>query len=202
MVNFQALYLPVSKIKWDNTFKACCVRSAYSTFIVQLFLLVASCGSRGSACSQDSGSNMGHLGFVQIWAKWNYKTIFAAWVYYKQKYNILELEKKKLNFRGKHQFCKKWARGIKRTNGKEHTMKTQPTLPSSPGHLSIAYKMSKFHIYYTLRDTRAFVSALRTAFSCEQFSIVCTNMGRTSTTSVNFCMRFLLFWLHTISITM
>ena len=34
--------------------------------MVLLFLLAASYGHRGSACSQDSGSNMGHLWFVEL----------------------------------------------------------------------------------------------------------------------------------------
>ena len=45
-------------------------RSVYCKFMVLLFLLAALYGRRGSACSQDSGSNMGHLWFVvQIGAK-------------------------------------------------------------------------------------------------------------------------------------
>ena len=68
-------------------------RSVYCKFMVLLFLLAASYGRRGSACSQDSSSNMGHLWFVvQIGAKWSYKTIVAAWVHYHQQFNILELE--------------------------------------------------------------------------------------------------------------
>ena len=68
-------------------------RSVYYKFMALLFLLVALYGGRGSACSQDSGSDMGHLWFVvQIGAKWSYKTIIAAWVHYNQQYNILELE--------------------------------------------------------------------------------------------------------------
>ena len=48
-------------------------RSVYCKFIVLLFLLAASYGHRGSACLQDSGSNMGHLWFVvQIGSKWSY----------------------------------------------------------------------------------------------------------------------------------
>ena len=54
-------------------------RSVYCKFMVLLFLLGASYSGRGSACSQDSGSDMGHLWFaVQIGAKWSYKTIVAA----------------------------------------------------------------------------------------------------------------------------
>ena len=54
-------------------------RSVYCKFIVLLFLLGDSYGGRGSACSQDSGSDMGYLWFVvQIGAKWSYKTIVAA----------------------------------------------------------------------------------------------------------------------------
>ena len=77
MVNFQALYLPFSKLDRDDTRHV--GRSVYSKFETLLFLLAASCGRRGSACSQDSDSNMGHLWFViQIWTKWSYKTIFVA----------------------------------------------------------------------------------------------------------------------------
>ena len=47
MVNFQALYLPFSKLN-DSTLKL-------------LYLLAALCDGRGSACSQDLGSNMSHL---------------------------------------------------------------------------------------------------------------------------------------------
>ena len=68
-------------------------RSVYSKYIVLPSLLAASCDGRDSACSQHSGSNMGHLWFtVQIWAKWSYKTIFTAWVHCYQQYNIPELE--------------------------------------------------------------------------------------------------------------
>ena len=69
-------------------------RSDYFMFKTLLILLAASCGGRGSACSQDSDSNMGHLWFViQIWTKWSYKTIFIAWIHYNQQYSILKLEK-------------------------------------------------------------------------------------------------------------
>ena len=103
-VNFQPLYLPVCKLNQDDTIITRCTgRFVYSKFIMLLFLLAASCDGRGSACSQDAGSNMGYLWFtVQIWAKWSYKTIFTAWVHYNQQYNILKL-KKKLNFDGKYQ---------------------------------------------------------------------------------------------------
>ena len=68
-------------------------RSVYCKFMVLLFLLTASYGRRGSACSQDWGSNMSHLWFaVQIGAKWSYKTIVAAWGHYNQQFNILEIE--------------------------------------------------------------------------------------------------------------
>ena len=68
-------------------------RSVYSKYIALPSLLATSCDGRGNACSQDSGSNMGHLWFiVQIWTKWTYKTIFTAWVCYYQQYNISELE--------------------------------------------------------------------------------------------------------------
>ena len=61
--------------------------------MVLLFLLAALYGGRGSAYSQDSGSDMGHLWFVvQIGAKWSYKTIVA--VHYNHQYNILNLEEK------------------------------------------------------------------------------------------------------------
>ena len=66
-------------------------RSVYCKFIALLFLLGALNGSRGSTGSQDSGSDVGHLWFVvQIWTKWSYKTIVAAWVHYNQQYNILK----------------------------------------------------------------------------------------------------------------
>ena len=68
-------------------------RPVYCKFMVLLFLLAPLYGHRGSACSQDSGSNMGHLRFVvQIGAKWSYNTVVAAWVHYNQQFNILELE--------------------------------------------------------------------------------------------------------------
>ena len=55
--------------------------------MVPLFLLAASHGGRGSACSQDSGSDMGHLWFVvQIVEKMSYKTIVTA---YYQQYQLL-----------------------------------------------------------------------------------------------------------------
>ena len=77
MVNFQALHLPVSKLNRDDTRRV--ERSVYCKFMVLLFPLAASYGGRDSACSQDSGSDMGHLWFVvQIWAKWSYKTIVTA----------------------------------------------------------------------------------------------------------------------------
>ena len=160
-VNFQPLYLPVCKLNQDDTIITRCTgRFVYSKFIMLLFLLAASCDGRGSACSQDAGSNMGYLWFtVQIWAKWSYKTIFTVWVHYNQQYNILKLKKKAKLRReiSSVQFWKKWARGIKRTNGKEHAMNTQPMLPSSSDHL---LKLTKGPIfiatYYTLRDTSAF----------------------------------------------
>ena len=78
MMNFQALYFPVSKFNRDELTRRV-RKSVYSKFIE---LLAASCGGRGSAGSQDSGSNMDHLWFVvQIWAKWSYimyKTIFIV----------------------------------------------------------------------------------------------------------------------------
>ena len=44
-------------------------------------------------------------------------------------------------------------------------MNTQPTLPSSSGHLLKTYKRSDFHSYYmyVLRDTSAFASAFGTS---------------------------------------
>ena len=63
-------------------------RSVYCKFMVFLFLLAASYGDRGSAYSQDSSSDMGHLWFVvQIGAKWSYKTIVAVRVHYNQQYH-------------------------------------------------------------------------------------------------------------------
>ena len=57
----------------------CVERSVYCKFIALLFLLAASYGGRGSACLQDSGSDMSHLWFVvQIGAKWSYKTIITV----------------------------------------------------------------------------------------------------------------------------
>jgi len=83
MVNFQALYFPVSKPNRDDTQHV--GRSVYSKFIGWLFLVAALYGGRGS--------NMGHLWFViQIWTKWSYKTIFIAWIHYNQQYSILKLE--------------------------------------------------------------------------------------------------------------
>ena len=77
----------------ETIFTQCAGRSVYSKYIALPSLLAASCDGRGRTCSQDSGSNMGHLWFVvQIWAKWSYKTIFPAWVHYNQQYNIPELE--------------------------------------------------------------------------------------------------------------
>ena len=102
-------------------------RSVYCKFMVLLFLLAASYGGRGSACLQDSGSDMGHLWFVvQIGAKWSYKTIVAAWVHYNQQYNILELEKKAQIPRiiWSIPFWKEWPRRIKHTNSTEHAMNT------------------------------------------------------------------------------
>ena len=116
----------------------CVGRSVYSKFIVLLFLLAGSCGGRGSAYSQDSGSNMAYLWFVvQIWAKWSYYTIFAAWVHYNQQYNIPKLEAKSSTsmWNIKSTNLEKLARGIKHTNGRERAINTQPMLPSSSGHL-------------------------------------------------------------------
>ena len=57
----------------------CVERSVYCKFMVLLFLLAALYGGRGSAYSQDSGSDLGHLWFVvQIGAKWSYKMTIAA----------------------------------------------------------------------------------------------------------------------------
>ena len=102
-------------------------RSVYSKYIALPSLLAASCDGRISACSHISGSNIGHLWFtVQIWAKWSYYTIFPAWVHYYQQYNIPELEEESSTSTGnmKLTILEKLARGIKLTNGREHTMNT------------------------------------------------------------------------------
>ena len=73
-------------------------------------------------------------------------------------------------------------------------MKTQPMLPSSSGHL---LKLTKSPIFTAIilskQDTSTFSSALGTACSCEQFSAVGKNIGRTSKSFVNFCTRFYYF---------
>ena len=54
--NVQSLYLPVSKFNQDDTYTVCweiCLLA-----VCLLFLLAALCGGRGSAGSQDSGSNV------------------------------------------------------------------------------------------------------------------------------------------------
>ena len=54
-------------------------RFVYCKFMVLLFLLAVSYGDGGSACLQDSGSDLGHFWFVvQIGAKWSYKTTIAV----------------------------------------------------------------------------------------------------------------------------
>ena len=88
-------------------------------------------------------------------------------------------------------FEKKRPRTFKCTNSREHAMNTQPTLHSSSGHLL-------FPSYYTLRDTSAFVSAPGTSFSCKQFSIVGTNMGRTSKCCLHFCVCSLYYFGYTL----
>jgi len=51
---------------------------------------------------------------------------------------------------------------IKRTNGKEHAMNTQTTLPSSSDHLLKLTKGPIFIVtYYTLLDTSAFCECPR-----------------------------------------
>ena len=139
-------------------------RYVYSKFIALLYLLAALCDGRGITCSQDSGSNMGHLWFtVQIWAKWSYKTIFAAWVHYnKQTGNI-----KRTN---------QWPHKIKRTNGRERAMNMQPMLPSSSDHL---LKLTKGPTFIAIMLSEVWVF-LRVPSGPYAAAIAGTNMGRMS----------------------
>ena len=64
------------------------------------------------------------------------------------------------------------------------------TCSMPPGHLLQLTRKSNFHSDYTLRDIAIqalCVSALGTNFSCEQFSLVGTSMGRTLMNFINFC---------------
>ena len=149
-----------NKLNTQSTFKRCISQLAsliemilacweICLLLVLLFLLTGLCCGRGRACSQDSGSNMTHLWFVvQIWAKWSYKTICAVWVH--EYITICSITYwKKLKFHGKCQasYFGKWHRGIKRASDIEHTMITQPILPSSSGHL---VKLTKGPIFIAI----------------------------------------------------
>ena len=164
-------------------------KSVYSKFETLLFLVAASCGGRGSACSQDSDSNMGNLWFViQIWTKWGYKTIFVAWIHYYQQYSILKLRRRT------SMGSMKWKNGLTGSNVQmlENTLWTR-----SQRCLALLAIYCNLH-----RDGSTLTCVLGTAFSCEWLSIFGTNMGRMLKRSINFYSPFfLLLWLHAIRLT-
>ena len=70
-----------------------------------------------------------------------------------------------------YNFREKWPHKIEHTNGRKHAMDTQPTLPSSPGHLLLLIKGPIF-MAIMLSKRSAFVSVLGNTFSCEWFQLL------------------------------
>ena len=89
MVNFQALYLPASKLSQESTYKACW------EICLLYFCWVLHVVGGGSTCSQDWGTNMGHLWFVKYGQSGaTRRSSQCKYIIYNQQYNILELREK------------------------------------------------------------------------------------------------------------
>ena len=78
--------------------------------MVFLFLLAASYGRRGIACSQDSGSNMGHLWFVELQDDRRSISTLQSAVQHTQARRI------KLRFHGKYEAYKFGKNGLAGSN--------------------------------------------------------------------------------------